>query len=508
MNRYARCTGGIALLLCLTLAGCLSQKRDIAQYRKILDQDVPLAPASQPGETLSLAEAFALANQYNERIAISGEDYVQALIARDQAISAFLPTFAIGNNNTWQNPPIIRVPTNLTPAQAQLFSGLEGSFDALIPPARTVDVPISGQITVFNGFRNVSQLRQAGFNISRQRGLLLDLQATVLLDTAGAYYAVIQSEEAVDVLTNSIEVQEARVRDVRAKREAGLARILDVSQTEAQAAASRVRLIDARSNSVKARALLGLAIGTETAVLSKLTDNLVVGDVPDLGMLLQQAELGRQDLVAARETVQVAEQGVYQAFSQYLPSATFSAQYFLDRQSIPATSDWIRLLTVNMPIFSAGLIEEGIRNAWSQLRQARLAESLTRRLINQQVQVAYEDFTATGKRISELKIEAEAAAEALRQAEQAYAAGLATNLDRIQAQDLLLTAQLQLVVEQYRYKLDYLRLLRQVGQIGTRLPGEPAGIPMTLPAGLLQTPGEGVTTQPATTRPATTRSAV
>jgi outer membrane protein TolC len=253
---------------------------------------------------------------------------------------------------------------------------------------------------------------------------------------------------------------------------------------------------------VKARALLGLAIGTETAVLSKLTDELVIDNVPDLGILLQQAQLTRQDLVAAKATVQVAEQGVYQAFSQYLPSATFSAQYFLDRQSIPATSDWIRLLTVNMPIFSAGLIEEGIRNAWSQLRQAKLAESLTHRLVNQQVQVAYEDFLATGKRIGELEIEVEAAAEALRQAEQAYSAGVATNLDRIQAQDALLTAQLQLVVEQYRYKLDYLRLLRQVGLIATRLPGEQPGTPMTLPAGLLQTPSEGPTTQPATTQPA------
>ena len=341
---------------------------------------------------------------------------------------------------------------------------------------------------MFDGFRNVSQFRQAGFNISRQRGLLLDLQATVLLDAATAYYGAIAAEESVTVLTNSIQVQEARVRDIRAKRDAGLARILDVAQTEAQAAATRVVLIDARSAAVKARALLGLAIGTETAVQSRLTDNLAVGTVPDLGMLLQQAELGRQDLVAAKATVQVAEQGVYQAFSQYLPSATFSAQYFLERQSIPATSEWIRLLTVNMPIFSAGLIEEGIRIAWSQLRQAKLAESLTRRAIFEQVQVAYEDFIASGQRIGELKIEAEAASEALRQADQSFQAGLATNLDRIQAQDRQLTSQLQLVVEQYRYKLNYLQVLRQVGQIGTRLPGEPAGTPMTMPAGLLTPP--------------------
>ncbi len=500
MNRYGRCCCGVAVLACMVLTGC-SQKKDIARYRKILDQDAPPAPASQPGQTLSLQDALNLTNQYNERVAIGGENYVQALIGRDQTISAFLPTLALGNNNTWQNPPIIKPPSNLTPQELQMLSGLSGTFSALIPPERTVDVPIQGQITVFNGFRNVSQLRQAGFNINRQRALLLDLQQTVLLDTATAYYAAVQAEESVVVLTNSIQVQEARVRDIRAKREAGLARILDVAQTEAQAAGTRVQLINSRSQVVRFRALLGFAVGTDTAVQSKLTDELAIGPVPDLGILLQQAELARQDLIAAKAAVQVAEQGVYQAFSQYLPSATFSAEYFLHRESIPFTSEWLRVLTVNMPIFSAGLIEEGIRNAWSQMRQAKLAESLTRRQVFEQVQVAFDEFNASAERVTELKVEVQAAAEALRQAEQSFQAGLATNLDRIQAQDALLTAQLQLVVEQYRYKLNYVQLLRQVGQLGIRLPGEPAGIPMTVPDNLLLTPALGPTTQPATAQP-------
>jgi outer membrane protein TolC len=484
------------LLVGLLGSGC-SQKRDIAQYRKVLDQDKTPAPASQPGDTLSLQEALLLANQYNERVAISGENYVQALVARDQAISQFLPTLALGNTNTWQNPPIIRPPSNLDPAQAQSLAALSSSFSAIVPPARATDVPIQGQITVFDGFRNVSQFRRAGFNIHRQKSLLLDLQQTVLVDTAGAYYFVIQAEESVQVLTHSIQVQEARLQDIRAKREAGLARVLDVAQTEAQAAGTRVALIDASSNAIRGRAVLGLAVGAQAAVHSRLTDNLAIpGAVADLGLLLQQAELTRQDLVAARAAVQAAEQGVYQAFALYLPSATFSAEYFLHRESIPATSEWIRVLTANVPIFSAGQIEEGIRLAWSQLRQAKLAESLTRRSVGEQVEIAYEEFQASGQRIAELKIEVAAAAEALRQAETSFKAGLATNLDRIQAQDRELTSRLQLVVEQYRYKINYLQLLRQAGQLSTRLPGEPAGVRMIVPDEPLQSPASAPATQP------------
>lgn len=490
-----------ALAACLLSAGCLSQKRDVARYRDVLDRGAPPVPTSQPGETLSLTQAMSLANQYNEQIAISGENYVQSLVNRDQAISAFLPTLAISNTDTWQNPPVISAPSNLSAANQQLLSGLSGAFSSLIPPERIVDVPIQGQITVFNGFRNVSQFRQAGYNINRQRNLLLNLQETVLLDTASAYYGVIQAEASVEVLTNSIQVQEARVRDIRYKREAGLARALDVAQTEAQAAATRVQLINARNAVLNTRALLGFLIGMETSVQSRLTDNFAVPEVPDLDRLFEEAEIGRHDLIAAKATVQAAEQNVYQAFSQYLPSATFSAEYFLHRESIPATSEWLRVLSVNMPIFSAGFIEEGIRIAWSQMRQAKLAESLTRRQVHEQVQTAYDDVISSANRGKELKIEVEAAAEALRQAEQSFQAGLATNLDRIQAQDRLLTAQLQLVNEEYSYKRNFLQLLRQIGQISTRLPGETAGPTMTMPSSLLLTPSAPAT-QPTTTAPA------
>ncbi len=292
------------------------------------------------------------------------------------------------------------------------------------------------------------------------------------------------------------------MRDIRYKREAGLARVLDVAQTEAQAAATRVQLINARNAVVNARALLGFLVGLQGPVNSRLTDGFEVPKVSDIGLLLQEAELGRQDLVAAKQAVLAAKEGVYQAFSQYLPSATFSAEYFLYRESIPFTSEWLRTLSASMPIFSAGFIEEGIRIAWSQLRQAQLAESLLTRQIHQEVQTAYDNVIASEKREKELKIEVEAASESLRQAEQSFQAGLATNLDRIQAQDRVLISQLQLVNELYGYKRDYLTLLRQIGQISTRLPTEPRTTSMAISPELLMPPTTRPTTQP-TTQPVT-----
>src|SRR6185369_9403845 len=103
------------------------------------------------------------------------------------------------------------------------------------------------------------------------------------------------------------------------------------------------------------------------------------------------------------------------------------------RESAPADSEWAALLSASLPIFSAGLIEADVRDAWSQLRQAKYGDSLLRRQVTQDVRVAYFDYAASRNRLDELKTQVDAAQQALAQAEDEYRAGRATNLERIVA---------------------------------------------------------------------------
>src|SRR6266436_971492 len=92
MNRPIALFTIIALL---AAGGChLDQQTEISRYRKILDADTPPIDFT-PGEPLSLEQALALANQHNERLALRGEDYLQALIAKDRAFASFMPTISL-----------------------------------------------------------------------------------------------------------------------------------------------------------------------------------------------------------------------------------------------------------------------------------------------------------------------------------------------------------------------------------------------------------------------------
>jgi len=96
---------------------------------------------------------------------------------------------------------------------------------------------------------------------------------------------------------------------------------------------------------------------------------------------------------------------VQSAIGQYYPSVTINFTYYLSRETPPTDSEWNALISANIPIFSAGIIEANVRNAFSILRQAKLFESQTRRQIVQQVESAYNDIQFSRERIRELEVQ-------------------------------------------------------------------------------------------------------
>lgn len=436
-------------LVLILIAGCVNQQKEVCTYRKVLDEMSPTTrPAFEPQSTLSLPQALDLANKCYEQLAISGEDYLQAMIDKDRAFAAFLPKIAL--------IPSLLVQDNVN------TGGIAGLLGPKIP-SHAFDLPIGAQMNLFNGFRDVAALKQADATIDQRRAILLNLQQTILLETAQTYYSTILSEHEVEVLKNTVTVQEDRVKDIRARQQVGLARILDVQQTEAQASSTRVMLIRAQTNVQHGRSTLAFLTG-QTAIQGPLTDHFKVPTtLPSCATCEAQAEQNRQDLKAVRAAVRAACENLQSAIRQHLPSVNLSFQYFLTRETLPKNVDWNLLFPGTVPIFTGGLIEANIRSAWSVLRQAKLNESLTGRRIREEVQIALQNVLASEARLRELATELKAAQEAYRQAVESYKVGLATNLETLIAQDQLLRSQLQLTSEEFNHKIFYLNLLKAIG---------------------------------------------
>jgi outer membrane protein TolC len=531
--------GMASTLAAAALTGCVNHQQEVDNYKKVLQGPKPLAVRDDysHGEKLTLEAALLLANTGSEQLFIQGETYLQSLIARDRAYSTFMPTISLAPTMNWQNRRLTNGGAAVNTGATGVVTGTgtgTGSTGTGTTGTGTVtsgggahgytstNVPVAAHANLFNGFRDVATLQANQFNVKEQRYTLLNLQATVLLETAQTYYNVLLAERSVEVLSNTVKYQDALVQNEQNQMRVGIAQPLDVAQSEAQAAATRVQLITAQQSVQTNRAMLAFMTNArvETATL---IDRL---DVPDkimsAGEAVKIAETQRLDVLAAAEAVRVQRQNLQAAIGEYYPSISLDLNYYLHRDSFPTNVEWAGIFTATVPIFSAGEIRADVRNAMSQLRVSLYAEWQLIRQIRENVQIDWENLNGSSLRIAELEVEVNASQEALRQAVQRYGVGLAINLDVLNAETQLLASQLSLAQERFNHKVFYLDLLRDTGRLP--LPAnldsmssgpssqpttqETSPIAPTVP-GLMGTPGNllpaptAPTTQPS---PATERS--
>ncbi len=471
---YRACALLFPLLLALVfLAGCkVDQEKEVQRYKDVTQTATTQPGVYHAGQPLPLSLALSLANTQNEEIAERGEDYLQAYYEKDKAFAAFLPTFDLA----------------ATYFRRQRASGVSGN--------EVADISVPGRINVFRGFSDKYRFDAANLTIEERRHLLRDFQQQLLLYVAVTYYQILQAESSAQVLNQSLELQTARVRDVRAREQAGLARLLDVAQTQAQVSATQVGLIQALNAAKNGRSLLGYLIG-QPIENSPLIDDLTPPQtLPPILEFQTSASVCREDLVAILNRIEARRNLVEAEFGRYYPSVTLNFEAFLFKQSEPTVSRWAALVEANMPIFTAGIIEADIKIAWSEFRKAVLTETNLRRKIMSDIQTTFDDVNDAAQAIVQLRVQENAAQLALDQSTAAYKVGLATNLEQLIAQDQLLSAQLGINNTEYDRKQFYLTLWRLSGQSVPRLIDRSGAILFEYPA-----------TQPSATQPAQTQSA-
>lgn len=490
MRVFAHLVVGMLLaVITFVCAGCSTPKHDLKAYRDLLETtrkehlDVELPTFST--EPLTLRQCYALALLRNERLALQGERYVQALIARDRAWSSFLPSLSVGGSyrrqqsqpgQTVQSPPVVTTQGQTTvnfSGPPLMFSGSTTLTSTTTqtepvqqppPPNEFKEGAWTGSWTLFNGFRNYFAVMANRLSAEQQRQALFDLERTVLLEVASAFHQVLLAEDAVRIIRSAIAVQDESLREARARVEVGVARKLDVYQSEAQGADFRVQLVNAELSVYTARQLLSLLV--DFPVGGPLVDDMLVPEtIPTLEELMREAAANRPDLVAAARAVESAEQSIRIAFGGFAPTVSLNALDTFYRRPGPLGVRWSYTVDVLQPLFRGGRTLQDVRDAYSAFRQAELARQLLERQVQHDVAVSRAELLATGERIKQLEIRLAAAEEALRQAKAQYRVGLATNLDVLTAQNEQLSAELQLQTERHRHRLQYLNVRRVVGHL-------------------------------------------
>ena len=179
---------------------------------------------------------------------------------------------------------------------------------------------------------------------------------------------------------------------------------------------------------------------------------------------LAQAYKDRPDYLAAQQRVKAAEAARAAAVSELLPSVRVNADYgTLGLTPSDAVGTYSLTGAVNVPIFQGGRAQGHIAQADADLKQRRSEEADMRAQIYYDVQSSFLDLQATGQMLQVATRSRELANQELMQARDRFAAGVADNIEVVQAQQSVTTANEQYIDALLGFDVAKAVLARSIG---------------------------------------------
>lgn len=166
---------------------------------------------------------------------------------------------------------------------------------------------------------------------------------------------------------------------------------------------------------------------------------------------------------------EIAEQQVKFARGAYWPTLSIEGIYSkLDEDpSSPFFNDEsiYGVISLTFPFFEGGLRRAEVREAEAQKKQAALQYEDIKKTIAIDVEEAYLNFKTQSGILESLKDQFDFAAENYRMVTKQFQYGLTDSLDVMDANNLLVTSELQLARAEYDYYFTMLQLRRATGML-------------------------------------------
>jgi outer membrane protein TolC len=313
-------------------------------------------------------------------------------------------------------------------------------------------ISVLGTQLVFNGttwpsIRGTFFQRDSAYFAFRN---VLDL---VISTVKTQFYQVVVNRDLIAVQEQSVHLLESQLKDQQNRFEAGTVPRFNVLQAEVALYNQIPLLITAQNNYRISKLTLAKTIGLNFEPQRGENPPLdVVGQMPYVPrtiVLADAIELGKQRrpfLKQARANVLNQKEQVRATAGQWLPSITTTGGG--EWISSPTNSSWhdiskgwTALVQGSMPIWDSGEIFGRVQQQRALLSEAKITYDDNVRQVELEIQQAYSNLQQNRELIQSQEKNVEQAEEALRLAKARLDAGAGTQLDVLNAQVQLLTAQ-------------------------------------------------------------------
>lgn len=421
---------------------------------------VPTGVATNTIETITLVQALTRALEHNLGVLTAEENVGRAQGVRWRVMSDLMPNI---NGRVAETRQVINL---------QAF-GLGGSASPFPDFERG---PIVGPFNVFDARVSLSQslldlhalnnARAEAHNVQAARHLYKGARDFVLYVSGTLYVQALAMSARADAARAQQQTAEALYTQALDLKQSGLIAGIDVLRSEVQLNTQRQRTTVAVNEFEKSKLLMARAIGLplgQQFVLDPALPVLPGGDM-SFEEAVARAYQTRADFLAAQERVHAAESTRRGVVGEALPSVRLNADYG-DIGLSPTDSHATFSLTgaVTIPIFQGGRTRGRLLEADANVRSRRAELEDLKASIYYEVRTAFLDLDATSQQLAVAGKARDLAAQQLTQARDRFAAGVASNIEVIQAQDAVAVATEQFIAAQYGYDLAKGALSRGIG---------------------------------------------
>ena len=432
--------------------------------------------------TFALDQAILTALQRNPTLLNAEQEIKRTKGVIIQVRAQALPQINVNATYDWTDPNLVNARTvsttaGTTPGTIPTGTSASGSLvdspQSQVGDARTLaaaaptatpgvrntqlsdvsySISVIGTQLIFNG-TTYNQIRGTFFQRDSAyfafRNILDQLLATVKTQ----FYQVVVNRELIKVQEQSVHLLETQLKDQQNRFEAGTVPRFNVLQAEVALYNQLPQLITAQNNYRISKITLAKTLGLDFQPRRGENPPLeVIGEMPyiprtiALADAIERGKERRPFLKQARANVLNQLQQVRAAAGQYLPTITTSGGG--EWVSSPTNSSWhdiskgwVASVQGSMPIWDSGAIAGQVIQQRALLSEAKITYDDDVREVELEIQQAYSNLQQNQELIKSQEKNVEQADEALRLAKARLDAGAGVQLDVLNAQVQLLTAQ-------------------------------------------------------------------
>jgi outer membrane protein TolC len=292
------------------------------------------------------------------------------------------------------------------------------------------------------------------------------MREAVVLAVGATYLQTIAAAARVDTADAQVQSAQALYNQALDMRNVGISAGIDVLRSQVELQSRRQQLIAARNDLAKQKLALARVIGLPLAQDFVLTEKIPY-EAPEpitVEEMLDQALKSRSDFQAALSQVHAAELSVRAATAEHLPSLSIYADY---GGIGPTPSDLRGTFTtyaaLHIPIFTGNRAHGDAQVAQAELNRSRQEVENLRAQVEEDVRDGILDLQAAADQVSVAMSNVDLAERTLAQARDRFASGATDNIEVVQAQEAVASANESYISSLYAYNLARVELARATG---------------------------------------------